>query len=74
MNACRVTASSGQKRATVVGRRNVSENLAESDERARWRRVLDFPLVSLIIAIAMVLVTIIVSAFVSNRLVPPIAG
>lgn len=42
--------------------------------RPLWRRILDFPLVAMIIAAALVFLTVVVSAFIADRLIPPIGA
>lgn len=47
---------------------------AAENERPLWRRIIDYPLVAMLIAIALVILVVGISADIAGRLLPPIPG
>lgn len=44
------------------------------NEKPLWRRIIDFPLIAMLIGLAAVFVAIVISSLIANQLLPPIAG
>jgi membrane protease YdiL (CAAX protease family) len=45
-----------------------------ADDKPTWRRIVDFPLVAMVISVALFLVTVAVAATISNHLLPRVPG
>src|SRR5579884_1031203 len=63
------SAQNGQKR-----RVSMDQAASIADDKPTWCRIVDFPLVAMVISVALFLVTVAVAATISNHLLPRVPG